>query len=523
MTTNSVNRNVIIITAGAALTCLCLCVLFVAGIFIFRTSQEKVISTTYYNWDKQATVAPTVKTRPTTAPSKTPRPTQPPVPTRTPVPTEALAPTQAEPTRTPVRATQAPATEPPTTEAPTPTRRPTSVLPSAWSSSMDEIQQQMIDLRGLQPSGTFSRDVLTPDELRQNVLRDFMEDNTPEDMRNDVAVLSTLGLLEAGFDLDTFYTDLLSEQIAGYYDNETKEMYVVGEKFGGMERLTYSHEYVHALQDQTYDIKDGLQYDTDPCEQDSERCAGVQALLEGDASLAQMNWFTQYGTAEDYTDVMAFYASFASPVYDRAPEYMKEDFMFPYQAGQAFVEHLYNQGGWEAVDAAYRDVPVSTEQIMHPEKYPADTPLAVELDDFSAILGDGWEEIDRGVMGEWYTYLILAKGIEASFRLDDDTASAAAEGWGGDAYAACYNAQSGESVFVLSNEWDSLSDADEFASALVQYGRQRFGQPETSAADQTTWAYAGGYAIFRQAGQATVWVMAPNQAAAEAVWAVVAP
>jgi hypothetical protein len=76
---------------------------------------------------------------------------------------------------------------------------------------------------------------------------------------------------------------------------------------------------------------------------------------------------------------------------------------------------------------------------------------------------------------------------------------------------------------VLSNEWDSLSDADEFASALVQYGRQRFGQPETSAADQTTWAYAGGYAIFRQAGQATVWVMAPNQAAAEAVWAVVAP
>jgi len=67
---------------------------------------------------------------------------------------------------------------------------------------------------------------------------------------------------------------------------------VVGEQFGGMERLTYSHEYVHALQDQNYDIQYGLQYDTDPCKKDSERCAGVQALLEGDASLAQMDWFT---------------------------------------------------------------------------------------------------------------------------------------------------------------------------------------------------------------------------------------
>jgi len=112
-------------------------------------------------------------------------------------------------------------------------------------------------------------------------------------------------------------------------------------------------------------------------------------------------------------------------------------------------------------------------------------------------------------MGEWYTYLILTKGIDSSFRLDADTANAAAEGWGGDTYAAYYNEQSGETVLVLSYTWDTLSDADEFASALTHYGTLRFGQPNVSDTGQTAWDYTGGYAIFRQAGQATQWVIAP--------------
>jgi hypothetical protein len=531
MTTNSANRSVLIIITGAAFICLCLCVLFIGGVFAFREEVLKAVPAlkpVLSARQDTATPVPALKPTRTQAPTRTPRPTELPVPTELQVPTEPPAPTEAlqltEPAATKTsRPAQATPTTAPATEEPTSTRRPTADLPSAWSSSMDEIQQQIIDLRGLQPSGDFYRDVLTPDQLRENVIRDFNRDNTPEDIRNEVLELSTLGLLEAGFDLGTFYTDLLSEQIAGYYDNETKEMYVVGEQFGGMERLTYSHEYVHALQDQNYDIKNGLQYDTEPCKKDSERCAGVQALLEGDASLAQMDWFTKYATSQDYTDITKFYNNFKMPVYDSAPDYMKEDFMFPYDAGQKFVEHLYNQGGWDVVDAAYADVPVSTEQIMHPERYPNDKPATVELADFTTALGDSWAEIDRGVMGEWYTYLILAKGIDSSFRLNEDTARAAAEGWGGDAYAAYYNEQSDETVLVLSYEWDTLSDADEFASALTQYGTLRFGQPASSDASQTAWDYAGGYSIFHQSGQAALWVIAPSQAAAEAVWGMIGP
>jgi hypothetical protein len=491
MTTNSANRNVVILTTGIAITCLCLCVLFIGGVFAFRKEVVKAVPAL-------EPVLSAGKSTATTAPK--------PVDRTVVVVTKPLAPTEGS------NLAQA-----------TPTRLPTANLPSAWAKSMDEIQQQVIDLRGLQPSGEFFRDVLTSNELRDKTISDFNKDNTPTDIRNEVIELSSLGLLQPGFDLGNFYIDLLSEQIAGQYDPKTKEMYVVGDQFGGFERLTYSHEYVHALQDQNYDILNGLKVDTEPCKQDSERCAAVHALLEGDATLTQMDWFTQYASAQDYADVMNFYSNYKSPVYDSAPDYMKDDFLFPYDAGQKFVEYLYNQGGWGAVDAAYADVPVSTEQIMHPERYPDDKPIIVPLSTLTDTLGEGWQEVDHGVMGEWDTYLILAKGQDSSYRLDDNTAKKAAEGWGGDAYEAYYNEQSDETVMVISYQWDTPNDTDEFASALIHYGTLRFGHPASSDAIQTIWDYQNGYSIFRQTGQGTVWVIAPNQAIAQAVLTDITP
>jgi len=138
---------------------------------------------------------------------------------------------------------------------------PGSNLPAEVAGSMDEIQQQIIDLRACSQPGIFIATCLPPTSCARTAER-FRRDNTPKTSATMWLCCQPLGLLEADFDLGTFYTNLLSEQIAGYYDDETKEMYVVGEQFSGMERLTYSHEYVHALQDQNYDIANGLQYDT---------------------------------------------------------------------------------------------------------------------------------------------------------------------------------------------------------------------------------------------------------------------
>ncbi len=196
---------------------------------------------------------------------------------------------------------------------------------------------------------------------------------------------------------------------------------------------------------------------------------------------------------------------------------MQEDFVFPYQYGQVFVQTLYERGGWEAIDQAYQNLPVSTEQILHPERYPENVPVPVNLPDLSAVMGDGWRELDRGVMGEWYTFLILAHGLDSGARLDIAQAEEAAEGWGGDAYVVYYNEQESSTVMVLTSVWESSMDLEEFAAAFIDYATARFGRPELNQETHVEWDHPDGYTVFHLEEEQAAWILAPDNIVAEIV------
>jgi hypothetical protein len=170
-------------------------------------------------------------------------------------------------------------------------------------------------------------------------------------------------------------------------------MFVVkGSGFTGVERDTYAHEFTHALQDQHFDFKGKLNYSEESCQEDSERCAAIQSLIEGDATLTEMTWLQTYATQQDIMDLQSFYQSYQSPVFDSAPAYMKLDFMFPYDQGYTFVQSLFGQGGYAAIDKAFTNQnPLSTEQILHPNRYPSDTPIPVDLPELANTLGSDWK------------------------------------------------------------------------------------------------------------------------------------
>ncbi|OGO16402.1 MAG: hypothetical protein A2Z14_04530 [Chloroflexi bacterium RBG_16_48_8] len=369
---------------------------------------------------------------------------------------------------------------------------------------MDEIEVQVMELRGLRSTGPVPRTLLTTEELRQRVLDDFLADYSEEEARDDVRVLALLGLIDPNFDLLTFYFDLYTEQIAGFYDDELKEMYVVqGEGFKGPERLTYAHEFVHALQDQTYDLQDGLGFNDEACEEDSERCAGVQALIEGDATFLEGQWLRNYATPQDYLEIAEFIGTFEMPVYDSAPAFMKEDFIFPYSYGLAFVQEIHFNGGWASVDAAYANPPISTEQILHPERYPNDRPIMLEPLDLALLLGEGWREIEHDVLGEWYTRLTLDEFI------DEDLSEIAAAGWDGDTYVALYHDAQEQGAFVLLTLWDSARDAEEFYLAFEEYGETRFGNGSLSTLS-ATWDSNEGHVRIERWGNQTLWILTPD-------------
>lgn len=396
-----------------------------------------------------------------------------------------------------------------TSPQPTQATTPAVELPADVASQMDEIQQQVMAIRGLSMKTDLKRDLLTPEELQDKVINEFFADYSDEDALKDSKVLSTLGLLDEGFDLKQFYQDLYSEQIAGYYDSETKDMYVIaGKGFGGMERMTYAHEFNHVLQDQNYDLENGMKLNDEYCKEDTEYCAAVTALIEGDSVSTEQEWFIQHSTRQDQQDLFSFQEDYTSPVYDSAPAYMKEDFLFPYTLGLDFVQGLIDEGGWAAVDDAYLDPPVTTEQILHPEKYPDDKPVPVEMPDLAANLGADWSELDRNVMGEWYTYLIFARGRSGQFTMDDEKSKTAAAGWGGDTYVYYATADLNAHLFAWRSTWDTPADAGEYFEMSRDYGLARWGIPLQNDSSVVTWDSASdGRITMRQNGADVLWVI----------------
>jgi hypothetical protein len=384
---------------------------------------------------------------------------------------------------------------------------------------MDQIQQQVSQITGLQASQPVTRVLITPAQLAQRVTSDFAKQNDPKEILTNETELIAWGLIKPGFDFNNYMEILQKEEIAGFYDDKSKEMFVVsGAGFGGNEKWTYAHEYTHALQDQNFDIEHGLNYNDQTCKKASERCAAVQALLEGDAVLSQYDWLATYASNQDKKDILSYANSLSLPVYDQAPDFLKQDFNFPYQQGLDFVQSLFKKGGWAAIDQAFKNPPVSTSQILHPELYPDQKPISVTLPDISSALGPGWSLLEQNSLGEWYTYLILGHGIDPKTRLDDNTAKAAAQGWAGDTYLTYYNDRTKNTVIVLRTAWDSTSDAQQFAAAFQTYSNDRFGTPTSNTANASSWSSDGVYSEFHLSGGQTTWIYTPDASSAQAIW-----
>jgi hypothetical protein len=157
------------------------------------------------------------------------------------------------------------------------------------------------------------------------------------------------------------------------------------------------------------------------------------------------------------------------------------------------------------VDAAYLDPPISAEQIMHPDRYPDDKPVSVSIGDFSELIGDDWKEIDRGVMGEWYTFLIFAWNYQLENRLPDAIARKAVEGWGGDQYVVYWNLEDSSTMFSQEITFDSIEDTNEFWDALLEYGELRWETPVSSIPDEVSWQGPSGKALAIKNGKSVYW------------------
>ena len=371
---------------------------------------------------------------------------------------------------------------------------------------MSEIEQQVKELRGWQSSKAVPRNFYNQDQIREYNLKLFEEDYSPEEARDDALSLAAFGLLDPSFDLYNFYIDLYSENILGMYDHEADELFIITERgaMGAVERGTFAHEYQHALQDAKYDLE-ALGWTDEAFDADAQKFGALQAFIEGEAMLLESQWEGQYFTTADWDDFNANAYADPDSAYFRAPEWLQRDFYFPYDQGWQFINALYERGGWAEVDAAYDHLPISTEMILHLDKYDDyEQPDSVPAPPLAETLGSGWREIDTNSNGEWYTYLILDHFI------DEPEAVEAAAGWGGDRYTVAYNDSTGQTVAAWHLTWDTNGDLEEFVDAFQKYGDERFGVAATIGDGRLCWDTADVDSCLYFTPEATLWILAPD-------------
>lgn len=340
-----------------------------------------------------------------------------------------------------------------------------------------KIESDMQAVRELELKHPLQIETQTRAQLREDMLAEIQNSSNTDTQAENVRVLVILGFVEPGADVAAIQSNLLGDQVLGYYDPQTGQMVVVsdaGEPTAN-DQVTFAHETVHALQDQNFDLMAYQQSDqiiTD----DFNLTRG--AVIEGDATVAQVLWM------QDNPEIMDAAISeqegMDSSALDEAPLFMKDMLYFPYDQGATFIVQIYRDGGWDAVNALYTtNPPTTTEQILHPEKYyDGEGAVPVRINDPTSALGTDWRVLDFNQTGEYVMDIHLRNGGATN-----RTAARATEGWGGDWYYIVGNEN--ETAMVWSSAWDSEDDAVEYMDALVQTEMERLDgkQVDTGFAD----------------------------------------
>ena len=331
-------------------------------------------------------------------------------------------------------------------------------LPQEVQDQLLELVRETEEIRGLRFVDPPMITVVTDEELEARV-RALIEEEA-EDFPADEALYKLLGLLEEEVDLETLLIDLYGEQVAGFYDGETGELVVPirEEGFSVVQRSTMIHELTHSLTDQHFDFDPVMEQLSD--EDRLDEASAFQALVEGDASLTEFLYLQTLSQRE----LGEFFAEALETDFSQleaAPQFIQDSLIFPYDSGLAFVQRLYTQGDWDAVNDAYSTLPGlpgSTEQIITPSDYQRDLPVEVSV---PPVTVPGYNLERQSVWGELGFRIMLDQELGGGIGVD------AADGWGGDTYYQWYDGE--KAAFLLVYASDTSSDLDELRDALVEY------------------------------------------------------
>ena len=325
---------------------------------------------------------------------------------------------------------------------------------------------------------------------------------------DDLKGLSTLavagGMLPAGTDLAALAASFTAATASATYSPLDKQVLLVSKGGPGAfkDEDLLTHEFVHALQDQHFDLLSLLV--ARPF--DFDRTEALFALVEGDAMSVERR--LQFGDAwaRLTPEQMARrederFAPYRRGIGALFPPLLTETFVFRYRDGLRFVEAMRRRRPAVSADELFRRLPASSEQVLHPEKYAADERPREVAFDLPAFARAGWRPAATTPLGEIGVRGVLLAGVPAG------EAARAAAGWGGDR-SFLFAREGRGPLFVWQTLWDGGADAQEFYRAFNDLQRRRAAAESvtfTPAAEaQQTWREGDTLTHVRLAGDAVL-------------------
>jgi hypothetical protein len=261
-------------------------------------------------------------------------------------------------------------------------------------------------------------------------------------------------MLPSDYPYEKRVLSLLSQEIAGFYDPKHEKLFLSNKVPTTDLEEVLVHELTHALQDQEFHIP------KDPFRDNEDQLLAYNALLEGEAmSVMFQQAIEKQKIASDNRP--ALLKLFSQELEHQSlqtkediPLFLKRTLLFPYVEGLKFVEEVKKKEGWKSVNELHQKKPASSEQILHPEKYPGEIPIEIAKSDETIPSA---KLLSSNIMGEFGVQVIFQSRGDSKFE-------AIAEGWRGDRYWL-FKLKDGHYSFIWKILWASEKDVEEFARA----------------------------------------------------------
>jgi hypothetical protein len=337
----------------------------------------------------------------------------------------------------------------------------TTLLPSR----VEEVARSVEQVRGKRFEHTVPATEIDMPELKR-ILRAKVGESFPASPAETLRTLAAFGLIEDSPNLLDKLVDFYASQVIAFYDPEPKRFYVVRgsksleaaglEDQGGMaEKLIFSHELTHALQDESLRLDRRLK----DLKDNGDAGLALESLLEGEATVVMVRVVMADLPAEagDLEESLAPLLS--AGALERAnvpkdlPDYFVDQLFFPYVDGTAYVKRALKRNGWAEVDRLWKHPPATSAEILHDElRFAPATDLLPG--DGARLAPAGMRFLYADTLGEWTIRFLLRKSLE------QPAADDAAAGWRGDRIAFF---GSGSSIaYVWRLRLESASAAEQF-------------------------------------------------------------